>query len=91
MNRKELISKVAQEFDVKPGQAAKMVDFMLNQLVESGLSDEGFKSPIMKLRSKDYPSKVVQTPEGEKLIPARKITKMIPSQEYVSPAFATSN
>lgn len=84
MNRKELVSSVSEEFGMKPGRSRKVVDHVLSKLLESGLSGEGFASPILRVVSKDVPERVVNTGEGQKTVPTRRIMRLVPSQKYVS-------
>ena len=84
MNHKALIDNVAEKFELKRGQARKIVDHILIQLLESGLSGEGFASPIMRVVSKDVEEKITNTPEGVQTIPAKRIMRIAKSKPYVS-------
>ena len=85
MRKKELVDKVATEFSIKSGRSRKIVDYILCQLVDAGLSEEGFYSPIVKLRSHNIPQHTVNTPEGgTRVVSAKRVTKMIPAKDYVS-------
>ena len=85
MQRKQLVDSVSKEFNIKSGRARKIVDHVLCQILESGLSGEGFTSPILRVVSKDVPENVVNTPEGAKAIPAQKIMRLRQAKAYVSP------
>ena len=83
MNHKVLIDHVTEKFELKRGQARKIVDYVLIQLIESGLSGEGFASPILKVTSREVEEKVTDTPEGVKTIPAKRVMRMAKSKSYV--------
>lgn len=84
MNRKELVASVSEKFSVKPGRASKIVDHVLEELMNSGLSGEGFNSPILSVKSKDVPQAEIETPDGLKTVPAKKIIRLIPSKKFVA-------
>ena len=83
MNRKELADTVAGKFALKPGQSRKIVDHVLAQLLEAGLSGDGFSSPIVRVVSTEVPAKEVDTPEGRKSLPPRRLMRLVQSKGYV--------
>lgn len=84
MNRKQLVGSVSEKFDLKPRESKEMVDYILTQLLEAGLSGEGFNSPILRVTSRDVEARVINTPEGDKAIPARKVMRIDKSKQYTS-------
>ena len=84
MKKKEISRKMARELKIKSEDSEKMLDFILKEILESGLTGEGFSSSILKVVSKDRPEKVEYTHEGQKVTPARKVMSVMPSKKYVS-------
>jgi nucleoid DNA-binding protein len=74
MKYKELIEQVASKYKLENPKAKKIVNTVLQNVLEGGLSSEGFKSPILKVSSKDIPARTKQDPDtGEVLeLPATK-------------------
>ena len=84
MNHKSLVNSVAEKFQLKQGKSRKIVDHILIELLEAGLSGEGFSSPILKVTSREVERKVVETSEGTKTIPAKQLMRLAKSKLYVS-------
>lgn len=86
MTKKELVEKIAAEYEIPVGKARKVVDTVLMGLVDSGLKGEGFVSSIVKVKSKTIPAKVVQDEAtGEtKEVPERQRIFLRPTQKYLS-------
>lgn len=86
MNKKVLVEKIAAEYGLPAGKARKIVDTVLMSLVESGLSGEGFTSPIVNVKSKTIPAKVVQDKAtGEtKEVPEQKRLILSPTSKYLA-------
>lgn len=86
MKKKEISRKMSREIGLQAENSEKMLEFILKEILESGLTGEGFSSSILKIVSKDRPEKVEHTHEGEKYTPARKVISVMPSKKYVAPA-----
>ena len=91
MNHKSLVDSVAEKFEIKRGQSRKIVDHILIELLEAGLSGEGFSSPILRVTSREVEKKVVETPEGTKTIPAKQLIRLVKSKPYVSASDSVDN
>ena len=83
MKKNEITRKLSKELKLSPEESKKVVDFVLQGVLHSGLSGEGFSSSILKVIVKDKAEKVNYTPEGEKHVPARKTMLVMPSKKYV--------
>jgi len=91
MNRKSLVDSVVEKFELKQGKSRKIVDHILTELLEAGLSGEGFRSPILRVNANDLEEKVISTPEGTKVLPARRVMRMVKSKPYVSASDQVTN
>ena len=91
MNHKSLVDNVAEKFELKRNKSRKIVDHILTELIESGLSGEGFSSPILRVTSREVEKKVVETPEGTKVIPAKQLMRLAKSKPYVSASDSVDN
>ncbi len=79
MNKKELVAEVVSKFDLKPGQANKVVNHVLEQILSAGMSGEGFTSPAFRVVSKDLPERSVEQAEGgTKTLGAQRILRIVP-------------
>ncbi len=83
MKKPELVQKVSEKFSLESGKTRKIVDYVLQQLIESGMSGDGFASSILTIKSRERAEKTVNTPEGQKVIPAKQVITMRPSKSYV--------
>lgn len=86
MKKKEISRKVSKELNFKKEDSEKMLDFILKEILESGLSGDGFSSSILKVVIKEKPSRVQDVNGEQKTIPARRVLSVVPSEKYVAPA-----
>lgn len=82
MKKKQLVDKVVEKFQVKPGKARAAVDLVLKELLAASSSSEGFSSSILNIKVSERSGKVVDTPEGSKEIGARSIATMHAAKAY---------
>lgn len=83
MKKNEIARKLSKELKLSPEDSKKVVDFILQGVLQSSLSGEGFSSSILKVIVKDRVEKTNYTPEGEEHVPARRTMLVMPSRKYV--------
>lgn len=84
MKKKEISRKMTRELKLKSEDSEKILDFILKEILESGLTGEGFSSSILKVVVKDKQERVEYTHEGQKVTPGRKVISVMPSKKYVA-------
>ena len=80
MKCNELIGKVSEKFNLNKKQSKEVVEYVLEELMQAGISGEGFKSSIFRIHVKDVPEKTLSSSGEEKHVPARKVMKIVPSK-----------
>lgn len=82
MKKKQLVDKMTQEFDLKPGKARAVVDLVLKELIAASSSDEGFSSPILNIKVSDRTQKSADPSEQSKEASTHRIATMHAAKAY---------
>lgn len=85
-NRKQLVASIVSEFNVKPALAGEITDHILIQLLESGLSGDGFTSPVLRVVARDVPSQSADASGPSSSGAQRKVIRMVPTKKYTEAA-----